>query len=311
MVNAKRIVLLALWLGLSLSACRSVQAIKPAPEDPLPRLVVLSAFDAELSRLIGHTQVEHTYTLGGRTFSTGRLAGKEVVLGLSGVSMVNAALMAQAVIDRFNVTGIVFSGIAGGVNPELHIGDVVIPGQWGEYQEQVFAREKDGGWDPGSHSQDFGNYEMMFPQPVEVTRPDGALDRPETRFWFPVSPSMLAAAREAASSVQLEKCLLKVACLEQQPVAVVGGNGVSGPTFMDNAEYRQWVWQTFKADAVDMESAAVAHVAYVNGVPFIAFRSLSDLAGGGKGPNEIGTFFLLAAGNSSRVVEAFLSRYQP
>lgn len=55
-----------------------------------------------------------------------------------------------------------------------------------------------------------------------------------------------------------------------------------------------------------MESAAVAHVAYINRTPFIAFRSLSDLAGGGKGENEMGTFFQLAADNSAAVVVAFL-----
>jgi adenosylhomocysteine nucleosidase len=57
-----------------------------------------------------------------------------------------------------------------------------------------------------------------------------------------------------------------------------------------------------------MESAAVAHVAYVNKVPFIAFRSLSDLAGGGPGENEISTFFQLAADNSAKVVIAFLEK---
>ena len=56
-----------------------------------------------------------------------------------------------------------------------------------------------------------------------------------------------------------------------------------------------------------MESAAVAHVAYANAVPFIAFRSLSDLAGGESGENQIRTFFQLAADNSATVVRAFLT----
>jgi adenosylhomocysteine nucleosidase len=56
-----------------------------------------------------------------------------------------------------------------------------------------------------------------------------------------------------------------------------------------------------------MESAAVAHVAYANKVPFIAFRSLSDLAGGGEGENEMGTFMGLASANSAAVVTAFIA----
>jgi adenosylhomocysteine nucleosidase len=86
---------------------------------------------------------------------------------------------------------------------------------------------------------------------------------------------------------------------------VLGGRGVSGPTFVDNAAYRQWVWQTFHADALDMETAAVATVAYVNRVPFIAFRSLSDLAGGGA-KDEVDVFFAVAAANSANVVLSYL-----
>jgi adenosylhomocysteine nucleosidase len=55
-----------------------------------------------------------------------------------------------------------------------------------------------------------------------------------------------------------------------------------------------------------MESAAVAHVAYANKTPFIAFRSVSDLAGGSEGENEMGIFFQLASDNSATVVQAFL-----
>ena len=63
--------------------------------------------------------------------------------------------------------------------------------------------------------------------------------------------------------------------------------------------FRQYVFKTFKAQVLDMESAAVAMVAYANGVPFIAFRSLSDLAGGDEGANELRTFFQLASDNSA------------
>jgi adenosylhomocysteine nucleosidase len=66
------------------------------------------------------------------------------------------------------------------------------------------------------------------------------------------------------------------------------------------------VAETFDARVLHMESAAMAHVAYANGVPFVAFRSLSDLAGGGEGENQMGTFLELAADNAATVVRAFL-----
>jgi adenosylhomocysteine nucleosidase len=91
---------------------------------------------------------------------------------------------------------------------------------------------------------------------------------------------------------------------------VVGGNGVSGQSFVDNATFREWVSHTFQAKVLDMETAAIGMVAYANGVPFIAFRSLSDLAGGGEGANEMDTFLHIAANNSARVLLAFLAAWK-
>jgi len=238
--------------------------------------------------------------------SYGSLIHTDKVLFQSGVSMVNAAMTTQAALDHFNISGILFSGIAGGVNPDLNIGDVVVPSQWGQYQEMLFARETEDGWDLGWHGEEFPNYGMMFPQEVSLTREGGKPDSEKGHFWFQVDSEMLAAARQAAENVQLDKCTFLGKCLEVDPVVILGGNGVSGSTFVDNADYRDWVWDTFQADALDMETAAVAHVAYVNQVPFIAFRSLSDLAGGGPGENEIKTFFQLASDNSAEVILAFL-----
>jgi len=45
-------------------------------------------------------------------------------------------------------------------------------------------------------------------------------------------------------------------------------------------------------------------------VPYIAFRSLSDLAGGGDGENEMGTFMGIAADNSAKVMLAFLAAWK-
>jgi adenosylhomocysteine nucleosidase len=131
-------------------------------------------------------------------------------------------------------------------------------------------------------------------------------EKTEKRFWFKADPASLEIAKRVAAEVHLKRSTPQGESLEEQPRIVVGGKGVSGPTFVDNAAYREWVWRTFNADALDMETAAVGTVAYVNRVPFIAFRSLSDLAGGGKGKNEARVFFKLAADNSAAVVLAYL-----
>lgn len=277
--------------------------------DATPRIAVISAYAPEWQVLLEALTVEETYSLNGVEFTTGTLAGSDVVIFLSGISMINAAMNTQLMLDHFNVTHIIYSGIAGGVNPALNIGDVIVPAQWGQYQEMLYAREvADGEYAPPPWAATpYPNYGMMFPQTVNVrteSSPEGA-----EKFWFEVDADMLAVAETVADSVTLAECNAEGVCLTSAPRIVVGGNGVSGQTFVDNADFREYAFATFEADVLDMETAATAMVAYANSVPFIAFRSLSDLAGGGPGENEIGTFFQVAADNSAAVVIAFLEAW--
>jgi adenosylhomocysteine nucleosidase len=268
---------------------------------------VISAFGPELIALEAATRDKHPYVAGGVTFTTGVLEGKPVVLFLSGMSMVNAAMTTQAALDRFRITRVVFSGIAGGVDPALDVGDVVVAEQWGQYLENAMGREIAPGLfepPPGEPlAEKMAPFGMMFPRGVVVTRAPGVMER---RVWFPVDPAMLATARAVAGKVTLKRCNGSL-CLSKEPRVVVGGNGVSGQSFVDNARFRTWAHDAFGAKVLDMESAAVAQVAYVNATPFIAFRSLSDLAGGDPGKNQARTFFQLASDNSAAVVRAFVA----
>jgi adenosylhomocysteine nucleosidase len=270
--------------------------------DATPRIAVVSAYAPEWPALLAATREPVRHTVSGVVFVTGVMEGKPVVLFLSGVSMVNAAMTTQMALDHFTVSRIVFSGVAGGVDPALDVGDVVVADRWGQYLEGAFMREGPGGF-PRARPDGYANFGMMFPGPVRVARGDAP---PETRFWFPVDPAMLETAKGLAGRAALKRCLDASRCLEHEPKIVVGGPGVSGQAFVDNAAFRQYVHRTFDAKVLDMESAAVAHVAYANGVPFIAFRSLSDLAGGDEGPNQIQTFLTLASENSATVVRAFV-----
>ncbi len=276
--------------------------------DETPRTAVISAFGPEMTALQAATTDKHTYTAKGTSFTTGVLEGKPVVLFLSGMSMVNAAMTTQQALDRFNVSRVVFSGIAGGVDPALDVGDVVVAEQWGQYLENALARELG----PGKFEPPQGEllapekltpFGMMFPRSVLVSKAPGVMER---KLWFPTDPAMLATARQVAGKVTLKRCSGTL-CLTKEPRVVVGGNGVSGQSFVDNAQFRTWAHDAFGAKVLDMESAAVAQVAYVNDTPFIAFRSLSDLAGGDPGKNQARTFFQLASDNSAAVVRAFLA----
>jgi adenosylhomocysteine nucleosidase len=288
-----------------LTACAT-----PSPSDS-PRVAIISAFPAELALLESKVADPRKQSINGVEFTTGTLRGKPVVLFLSGISMVNAAMNTQLALDRFKVTHIVFSGIAGGVNPDLKVGDVVVAQRWAQYLEVTMAREVAAGkFQPPSHQEDakLPNFGMLFPRPVGVR--SVAASGEEKKLWFEADPALLAIARRAAAEVKLGRCDSEQRCLAHDPHVVVGGNGVSGQAFVDNAAFREYTFKTFAASVLDMETAATAHVAYANGVPFIAFRSLSDLAGGGEGENEIKTFFRIAADNSARVLLTFLDAWK-
>jgi adenosylhomocysteine nucleosidase len=293
----RRLFLFALLLILA-----PLPAVGSERLDAVPRIAVVSAYEPEWPTLLAATQAPVRRTVAGVVFVTGVMEGKPVLLFLSGVSMVNAAMTTQLALDHFTITRIVFSGVAGGVDPALDVGDVVVADRWGQYLEGAFLREGPGGFPP-PRPEGYANFGMMFPGPVRLARGEAP---PETRFWFPVDIAMLDLARAVAGTVTLKRCLTPAACLDRSPKVVVGGAGVSGPVFVDNAAFRQYVHRTFDAKVLDMETAAVAQVAYANGVPFIAFRSLSDLAGGDTGANQIHTFLTLASENSATVVRAFV-----
>lgn len=292
--------MLVVVVVLAISACATAPA-----QEATPRIAIVSAFPPELVALQEATTNRRTETIGGVAFTTGELEGQRVVLFLSGVSMVNAARSAQLAIDHFHVSRIVFSGIAGGVDPSLDVGDVVVAERWGQAMEMEFLREAPGGGfvphdRQSAHLPAFG---MMSPRVVLVQRANG---QQEERVWFPADPAMLNAARTIAGGVTLERCATADSCLSHQPRVVVGGTGVSAPVFLDNASFRDYAFRTFEARVFDMESAAVAQVAYINGTPFIAFRALSDLAGGDPGHNQFPILLHLASRNSAIVVRAFL-----
>lgn len=277
--------------------------------DDQPRIAIMSAFEPELAILLAQVQQAETYAINGVEFTTGKLENHDVVLLLSGISMVNAAMNTQLLFDNFRISNLLFSGIAGGVNPGLNLGDVSVPERWGQYLESVYMRQigPDEYQAPyGKSKMEFAPYSMMQTRPVRVR----SESQPEIqeKFWFDVDPQMLAVAQQI-KNVDLRSCDDKDQCIKHQPQLVVGGNGVSGQVFVDNADFRKYVFNTFNASVLDMESAACAMVAYSNNVPFLAFRSLSDLAGGGAGENEMYAFMGVAAENASNVLLAFLKAW--
>ena len=272
--------------------------------DRTPRTGLLTAFPPEWEALVRHLDGRDAFEIAGTQFLCGELEGRAVVIAMSGMSMVNAAMTAQAMIDHFVVEQLLFTGIAGGVDPEVRVGDVIVPDRWAQSLEVIFGRATAAGFQKPAWltwAASLPAFGMMLPNSVVV----GARGRPASpRLWFPVDENLLAIAR-ALEPVELADTA-DGRRLSHRPRLHVGGGAVSASAFIDNLAYREYLFATFEARVADMESAAVAQVAFANGVPFIAFRSASDLAGADDTANEMDAFMHLAAQNSLRVVLPFL-----
>jgi len=92
-------------------------------------IAVLTAIPEEIAAFGAHLTETGRETVAGISIHHGTLDGKAVVLAESGVGKVNAALAASVLFDRFRCGGIIFSGVAGGVDPNLDVGDLVIADQ--------------------------------------------------------------------------------------------------------------------------------------------------------------------------------------
>jgi Phosphorylase superfamily len=95
-------------------------------------------------------------------------------------------------------------------------------------------------------------------------RPDG---RHYRRDW-PVEPGLLALAQQAVSRVEWP----------ESPPPIVTGPLASGDQVIASAQKKQWLFDSFGAEAVEMEAAAVAQVATLNQCRWLAIRAVSDSA---------------------------------
>jgi adenosylhomocysteine nucleosidase len=279
----------------------TIPAIAAEPQ----RIAVLSAFEPELkairTQMVPPTATVKTSTINGTRFDEVDLDGRHFVFALSGVSMVNAAMSTQLVIDRFHVDAVVFTGIAGGINPMLHPGDVIVPAEWIHQMESVWPNPDVSTPHkyvlPSWFTPKYGNYRGFFPQDVEVMR-EGA-ETPQSMHAFPADPFLLKEASRTTKDLKIEG-------LYGPARIIVGCAGMSGPVFLDNAEFRRFAYETWHVDGHDMESTAIAQVGWVNHVPVLIIRGLSDLAGEQAGPNEERTFLQLAAKNAAIVMSRVL-----
>lgn len=92
----------------------------------MKRIGIIGAMQEEVEKFRENMTVEEQRNVAGIAFYVGLFEGREVVVCKCGVGKVNAAMCTQILIDRFEVDKIVFTGVAGALEPTLDIGDIVI-----------------------------------------------------------------------------------------------------------------------------------------------------------------------------------------
>ncbi len=206
------------------------------------KIGIIGAMASETVTLSALMQDKQQKDAAGLHFWTGTLEGHEVVLVRCGVGKVNAARCTQALIDHFVPDAIINTGIAGGLAPGLAVGDIVIGAHLLQHDFDVSA---------------FGHARGYLCTGIEHEKPT----------LFDSDAELVQWLKDAAGTVCPERCLRE-------------GIIASGDVFVAHKDMKQDIWDTFGADATEMEGAAIAQVAAANGVPFVVIRAISDLADG-------------------------------
>jgi adenosylhomocysteine nucleosidase len=215
----------------------------------------LLAVGHESRPLLAKMQIETKIRHGMATFYQGSYQSQKVVLARMAMGKVNAAMAAQTLIDLFDATPLILSGIAGAVAPEVEVGDVVIG-------DRLIPH------DAGVYLNDFKFCGVM------------ASDGQGRRGWaraFQAAPHLVQAALSAGED------LLRPRGPREYAPAVRVGTIVTGDQVIFSQEKKEWLHRTFEALAVEMEGAAVAQVAAAHGRPWLVVRAISDQADASTG----------------------------
>lgn len=95
--------------------------------------------------------------------------------------------------------------------------------------------------------------------------------------------------------------------IKETGINTVTGTIVSGDQFINNNEKKDYLRNTFSAVACEMEGAAIGHVCYINKIPFVVIRAISDVADDSSSIDFM-QFVNTAADNSAKVIKHFLTK---
>ena len=204
------------------------------------RIGIMSAMDNEINLLLTNADIEYEDKVGGITFNVGTLCGKNVVIVRSGIGKVLSAAGTAALFNRYDISELIFTGVAGGVSDETQLLDIVIATDLVQH--------------------DYGTIDSSG----HVWTPP--YDGPEDGF-FQCDSSLVDLAYKTAAETIGEDHVFK-------------GTVVSGDQFVSSSSYVKLLQERFDAYACEMEGASVAAVCRQYEIPFVVIRTMSDKADG-------------------------------
>ena len=217
---------------------------------------LICAIPQELADLRADLDHDERVRIGGFDLDQGMLDGRPVVLAQAGIGKVNTAAVATLLAARCGARTLVFSGVAGGLDPALAIGDVVIAERAVQHDAGVIEEER-------LHPYQAGHVPFFNPTP---------------ELGYAVSHDLLERVRGRLEGLKLAPLSAAAGGTGRSP-KLVYGTILAGDQFIHCEATRARLHREFEAQAVAMEGAALAQVAERLGVAWLEIRALSDLAG--------------------------------
>ena len=203
-------------------------------------IAIIGALEKEVREVIAAVEGATAHEEAGLTVHAGTYRGARLVATTAGEGTVNAAAATQHLISKYDTDAIIFSGIAGGLNPALHVSDIVI-GERLRYLDtdtEIIAECA-----PGLEE-------------------------------FTSSPALADIAESLLSSYGYTRATDENA--DPDAPHYLRGTIATGDRFVTGADMRAAAIEATHADCVEMEGCAIAHVAAKNGIDCLVLRAISD-----------------------------------
>ena len=224
---------------------------------------IISAMDNEMALLLKQAKIEETKTVADTTYYVGTLRNKPVVITHPGIGKIKASSGATTLFNTWNISKLIFTGVAGGTRDDESVLDEVIGTSVVEH-------------DYGSLSDD------------GFTWCGGDPGKLEPGEYYECDKDLVNLAYSCALSIMDQKHIYK-------------GLIATGDQFIASSEYVKWLQEKFNAYACEMEGAAIGKICVAYKKPFVLLRTLSDKADG-QAHDSYENFADLAAEQSNKIV---------